>query len=147
MVAYRAPRVTYAPDSPPRDRLFALLQQLSSERSEPSELIAAAPGTDLGAPAGRLLEGARSLHRVGPGRPPSPRVQDMLAQVREPLLSVLRISPDFRPAYDPLLAMATALARSDVAGARTLLTELTQIQPARAEAPRVLASIVDPVGH
>ena len=71
----------------------------------------------------------------------------MLAQVREPLLSVLRISPDFRPAYDPLLAMATALARSDVDGARTLLTELAQIQPARAEAPRVLASIVDPVGH
>ena len=78
---------------------------------------------------------------------PSPRVEDMLAQVREPLLSVLRISPDFRPAYDPLLAMATALARSDVAGARTLLTELTRIQPARAEAPRVLASMVDPVGR
>ena len=68
----------------------------------------------------------------------------MLAQVREPLLSVLRISPDFRPAYDPLFAMATALARSDVAGARTLLIELTEIQPARSEAPRALASIVDP---
>jgi hypothetical protein len=37
--------------------------------------------------------------------------------------------------------MATALARSDAAGARTLLTELTRIQPARAEAPRALAAI------
>jgi spermidine synthase len=73
---------------------------------------------------------------------PSPQVQEMLAQVREPLLAVLRISPDFRPAYDPLFAMATALARSDVAGARNLLTELTQIQPARAEATRALANIV-----
>ena len=66
----------------------------------------------------------------------------MLAQVREPLLSVLRISPDFRPAYDPLLSMATALARSDVAGARTLLTELTQIQPARTEATRAACRVL-----
>ena len=50
--------------------------------------------------------------------------------------SVLRISPDFRPAYDPLLSMATALARSDVSGARTLLTELARLQPARTEATR-----------
>jgi spermidine synthase len=62
----------------------------------------------------------------------------MLAQVREPLLSVLRLSPDFRPAYDPLLAMATALARSDVSGARALLAELTRLQPARAEAAQAL---------
>ena len=77
----------------------------------------------------RFIESGRDVR-------PSPRVEDMLAQVREPLLSVLRISPDFRPAYDPLLSMATALARSDVSGARTLLTELTRIQPARTEASR-----------
>jgi spermidine synthase len=65
----------------------------------------------------------------------------MLAQVREPLLSVLRISPDFRPAYDPLLSMAKALARSDDSGARALLTEMTTIQPARPEATRLLALI------
>src|SRR5262249_30011545 len=76
---------------------------------------------------------------------PRPSVQEMLAQVREPLLSVLRLSPDFRPAYDPLLAMATALARWDVGGARALLTELVQIQPARTEASRALA-LMDAAG-
>jgi spermidine synthase len=80
----------------------------------------------------RFIESGRDVR-------PSPRVQEMLAQVREPLLLVLRISPDFRPAYDPLLGMATALARSDAAGARTLLAELTRLQPARAEAGRALA--------
>jgi hypothetical protein len=34
--------------------------------------------------------------------------------------------------------MATALARSDVAGARTLLGDLVRIQPARTEASRAL---------
>jgi spermidine synthase len=68
-------------------------------------------------------------------------VTDILAQVREPLLAVLRLSPDFRPAYDPLLAMAKALARSDVSGARTLLDELSRVQPARSEALLLLAAL------
>jgi spermidine synthase len=80
----------------------------------------------------RFIESGRDVR-------PSPKVEEMLAQVREPLLAVLRISPDFRPAYDPLLSMGTALARSDVSSARVLLTELSQIQPARTEAAQLLA--------
>jgi hypothetical protein len=53
----------------------------------------------------------------------------MLAQVREPLLGVLRISPDFRPAYDPLLRMANALSESGPAAARALLAELAHVHP------------------
>jgi spermidine synthase len=136
VVAYRAPRITYAPDSSPRDRLSALLRELSIE---PGELLA--PAQDPNVPRrlaaywvarDRFIESGRDVR-------PSSRVEEMLAQVREPLLSVLRISPDFRPAYDPLLSMATVLARSDVSSARALLTELTQIQPARIEATRLLS--------
>jgi spermidine synthase len=65
-------------------------------------------------------------------------VQDMLSQVREPLLSVLRVSPDFRPAYDPLLRMASALGHIDAPAARALLKELTLIQPARHDASQAL---------
>jgi spermidine synthase len=61
--------------------------------------------------------------------------------VREPLLSVLRISPDFRPAYDPLLRMAVVQGRSDPARARLLLAELTQAQPERREAEQALAGL------
>ena len=71
------------------------------------------------------------------------RVRRMLAQVREPLLSVLRISPDFRPAYDPLVHMAMALAQSDVPAARSLLQTLNQIQPARPEASQALHQLTD----
>lgn len=60
----------------------------------------------------RYLDAGRSV------RPVADPAQ-MLAQVREPLLQVLRISPDFRPANDPLLRLAGALARSDPDGARS----------------------------
>jgi spermidine synthase len=138
VVAYRAPRITYAPDSTPRDRLLALLREVSIE---PDELLEADPTW-----ARRLAAYWAARDRfIASGRDvrPSARVEEMLAQVREPLLSVLRVSPDFRPAYDPLLSMAAALARSDSSGARTLLTELSRIQPARTEATRLLAQMGD----
>ena len=140
VVAYRAPRITYAPESLPRDRLIALLHELSIE---PMEIIGAT--ADLAwtrrmaaywAARSRYIEAGRDVR-------PSANVQDMLLQVREPLLSVLRISPDFRPAYDPLLRMAAILGRIDPLAARELLTELSQIQPARSEAGLTLRQLVE----
>jgi spermidine synthase len=140
VVAYRAPRMTYAPDSLPRDRLIELLREVSIEPEElitaRSDSISARRVAAYWAARNRFIESGRNVR-------PSPDLQNMLAQVREPLLSVLRISPDFRPAYDPLLLMATTLARTDVAAARTLLTQLAETQPARAEAPLALTQIGD----
>ena len=48
---------------------------------------------------------------VGRDIRPSRDVHAMLAQLAAPLLEVLRISADFRPASDPLLRMAEALAQ------------------------------------
>jgi spermidine synthase len=135
VVAYRAPRITYTPDSSPRDRFIALLQELSLE---PEQLIVPSPEPSWRRRLGAYWAARNRFIESGRDVQPSARVEDMLAQVRGPLLSVLRESPDFRPAYDPLLSMATALARSDVSGARALLTELTHAQPARAEAAGLL---------
>jgi spermidine synthase len=52
----------------------------------------------------------------------------MLSQVQAPLLAVLRISPDFRPALEPLQRMAAQLAASDPAAARALMQALAEIQ-------------------
>lgn len=138
VVAYAAPRITYAPDSAPRDRLLALLGELGIG---PDELVA--PPADTAwrmrlaaywAARDRYLEAGRDVR-------PTADVRRMLSQVREPLLSVLRISPDFRPAYDPLLRMAGALAPTDAAAARALLAELAQLQPSRPEAAQALREL------
>jgi spermidine synthase len=136
-VAYRAPLLTYAPGSTPRDRLLALLGQLAID---PAELVAPGDANE----ARRLAAYWRARDRfLASGRDvrASSDVRAMLAQVREPLLDVLRISPDFRPAYDPLVAMAAALARIDARDAQALLAELARLQPARPEATRLLAQI------
>jgi spermidine synthase len=138
VVAYRAPAITYAPDSSPRDRLFELLAEVSRDTPSPAQLVVPPPDPTWPRRLAAYWQARDRFIMSGRDVRPSGRVQEMLAQVREPLLDVLRISPDFRPAYDPLLAMATALARSDASGARTLLTELSRIQPARGEATRAL---------
>jgi spermidine synthase len=140
VVAYGAPWATYAQDARPRDRLLTLLRELSSPVAPAESGPAIVPPPEPAWPA-RLTAYWRARNRfieLGRDVRPAPNVQAMLAQVRAPLLAVLRISPDFRPAYDPLLAMASALARTDPAGGRALLAELLAIQPARDEASRAL---------
>jgi len=135
VVTYLAPRITYAPDSRPRDRLVALLRVLTVE---PGEVFA--PDADA-AWQGHLAAYWRARNRfieIGRAVRPSADPRAMLAQVQGPLLDVLRMSPDFRPAYDPLLQLAVALASADTAAARSLLEALRTAQPARPEADAAL---------
>lgn len=143
VVAYLAPRITYVPDSRPRDRLAALLQEL---RIEPGELVTASADPAWSARLAAYWSARDRFIVAGRDVRPASDVRLMLAQVQAPLLSVLRTSPDFRPAYDPLLRMAAALGRSDPAAARELLAELAQIQPRRPEAGELLSALDAPGG-
>ena len=137
VVTHRAPFLTYAPTSEPRERLIALLHSFDIE---PSDVLA----DDNEAARVRLAAywSARThFLEVGTQVRQSDDVQTMLTQVRAPLLSILRASPDFRPAYDPLLNMAAALAQENAAAARALLAELANTQPARPEAHMLLQQL------
>ena len=119
VVASLAPRITYAPDSIPRDRLMALLDAVAVA---PGELVAA---DDTAAPRLAAYRAARRLFiTAGLTVRPSADVRAMLAQVQAPLLQVLRTSPDFRPAAEPLRRMAGALEQLDPTAAQALLAEL-----------------------
>jgi spermidine synthase len=138
VVAYRAPRITYVPDSLPRDRLLALLREFAIS---PDELVAASTPAAWRSRLAAYWTARNRFLEAGRDVRPSPDVQRMLSQVREPLLSVLQISPDFRPAYDPLLRMAATLGRIDAPAGRALLTELQQAQPSRPEAAQALREL------
>ena len=135
VVSYLAPRITYAPDTLPRDRLIELL---GAWTVSPADVLR--DDADVGttrrlaaywAARDRFIVAGRDVHAVASAR-------DMLAQVGAPLLDVLSTSPDFRPAYDPLLRMALALADSDAPAAAALLGTLVRLQPGRPEAREAL---------
>ena len=130
LVSHRAPFATYAPEALPRERLLALLAQL---QPQPDDLLAGAEGAWRRRLAAYWRARSRFIE-LGIGVRPSADPHVMLAQVRAPLLDIVRMSPDFRPAYDPLLNMARALGSVDRAQAEGLLDALIQAQPARAEA-------------
>jgi len=137
VVTYLAPRITYAPDSLPRDRL---LEFLGVVQNEPDHLLM--PGDKEW--QRRLVAYWQARDRyleLGRHVRPTADVREMLAQVRDPLLSVLHISPDFRPAYDPLLRMAYGLVPGDSGAAKELLTQLVREQPARPEAAEALRAL------
>ncbi len=138
VVAYGAPHLTYAPDSTPVERLMALLSEVSLT---PGELVNA-DGDDAWANRLGAYWAARNQF-IDRGRAVrlSADPSAMLDQVQEPLLAILKISPDFRPAYDPLLRLAEAVATSDADRGRLLLGELASLQPARADAVRALANV------
>jgi spermidine synthase len=135
VVSYRAPRITYAPDSRPAERLIELLRTLSTA---PDEVLSEDADAVTRARLAAYWKARNRFIEVGRHVQPTPDARRMLAQVREPLLEVLRLSTDFRPAYDPLLRLSAALADSDPAAARRLLADLTQVQPARPEAAEAL---------
>jgi spermidine synthase len=137
VVAYLAPRITYEPDSAPRDRLLELLQTLHVEPREIFGEVDAGWSRRLSnywAARDAYLDAGRRVQPTGD-------VRGMLAQVRDPLLSVLRISPDFRPAYEPLVQMARALGQSDAVEARSLLITLAAVRPEWPEASNALAEL------
>ncbi|MDP4300003.1 spermine/spermidine synthase domain-containing protein [Leptothrix discophora] len=146
VVAHLAPRITYAPDSRPADRLLALLGEW---QVSPGRLLV--DGADAGLTS-RLLAYRQARDRylqIGRDARALADVRRMLAQVGEPLRQVLALSPDFRPAYDPLLRMADALVAVDPAAGRALLADLVRLQPAWPEAGERLKALAampaDPV--
>jgi spermidine synthase len=137
VVAWLAPRHTYSPAQPPRELLLLLMGMLEAE---PTTVLTHAP-PDWPRRLASYWAARDQYLAIGSSVRPDPDVRLMLSQVQEPLFSVLQLSAEFRPAYDPLVRMAQALARTDAVGARQLLVRLAALQPAWPEARLALAEL------
>lgn len=144
VVAHSAPRITYAPESTPRERLAKVLEAL---RVAPVDVLGQ-PGDEREArfqdALARYWRARDRFIAVGMNVRPTPDPAAMLAQVGQPLLAIVTQSPEFRPAYDPLLNIAAALATADAPRARDLLEALSRANPAREDARALLARIAGP---
>jgi spermidine synthase len=109
VVTHRAPWVSYSPRETPRERLASLIQQLSPRATD---VLGAGQDQDAVRLEAYWQARAKYLAFGMAVRPDAdPRV--MLDQLRRPLLEMVAISPDFRPAAEPLLALAEAVRETD----------------------------------
>jgi len=109
VVTHRAPWVSYFPRETPRERLASLIQQLS-----PSATDVLGAGQDQDAVRLEAYWQARAKYLAfGMAVRPDADPRVMLDQLRQPLLEMVAISPDFRPAAEPLLALAAAVRETD----------------------------------
>jgi len=130
VVMFGAPRSADAADRPAYETLFTLL---TASRPKPAQVLALAHNEQQAQAHQRLADywlARDSFLRAGAGmrRPQNPG--EFLARIREPLLACVRKSRDFAAAYNPLLALAHEIYRTDPSAARELLVALEDAQPA-----------------
>ncbi|MCR6478258.1 fused MFS/spermidine synthase [Variovorax sp. ZS18.2.2] len=135
VVVHQAPWATYAPPSTPRERLLQLLDELQPRAAE---LLRTSRGTEADRMQAYWSARRRYLDFGATVRPVADPGQ-MLQRVQAPLLDLLRHSPEFRPACEPLVAMARALRDSDPARAQAIATALDGTGATCAHAPRTAA--------
>jgi spermidine synthase len=111
----------------------------------PRDVFANAPDVSLAPRVAAYWQARNRYLAAGRDVQPVGDVRAMVARVRAPLLAVLKVSPDFRPAYDPLLSMAAALAEVDRDAGLDLLRALAEASPSRVEAVRALRDLDRPL--
>ena len=135
IVSYSAPMITYWPNSTPRERLVYLIRHLSIS---PNDVVDLSSMNDSTFQLASYWHARNAFIELGQHIDPQSDPNEIMNKTKEPLLSILRISPEFRPAYDPLLMMALSLTETDKLSSISLLKALQAIQPKRTESTDML---------
>jgi spermidine synthase len=137
IVRFQAPAFAYDKQRSAADLLLEVVKGLTAE---PDDILTRGPDEEWALASERLAAywyARDQFIDVGTKTHPTRNPLWLLEQVQEPLLAILRTSPDFSPAYDPLLSVAASLRRSAPDLAWDLLTRVEAVAPEREDA-RVL---------
>ena len=141
IVLFEAPRTVYEPLAPPIDRLLTLIGAMQRAPSDALALSGVPRGEELAARLGAYWRARDRFMQLGTRQIVTGDLSKDVATLAPQLIEILRISPDFAPAYDPVLSMARATASRDPRVARTLLMALRRAAPHRPEATALLAKL------
>jgi spermidine synthase len=139
LVTYRAPGFVYELQAPPAARLIELIHALAAPTSEALHRVVIDDG--FRDRLAQYLAARDAFLAAGVGVRPDISPRRLLDETREPLLRIVRMSPDFEPAYRPLLGLANALHASDPEVADELLRELEAAAPERPEAGKLRTAL------
>ena len=154
LVTFRAPRAVYGHLAPTWGRLKAVIEAFTPA---PEDVLAppgeGARAANRGEPepfARRLAAYWRARDgflAAGTAVTPTRDTRALARQISGPLLAIVRQSPDFTPAYRPLLRLARDLSRSDPEAAGRLLRQLQRANPRRDDARRLYAELFPRAPH
>lgn len=138
IIIFSAPQFVYSKHDPAYVRLLSMLTKFNPTPDQILGLKDAASEKLVGERLVSYWRARNDFLEAGIGVEQTSNVERMLQQIKDPLLSIVRESSDFEAAYNPLLAMAQQLHKSDPQGARQLLVELESANPNRRDAKRLL---------
>ncbi|UWU74000.1 spermidine synthase [Bradyrhizobium huanghuaihaiense] len=134
-VTFDARRNVRALRAAPWSLLLAVMKDI---QPDPSELLAG-PGRDaLSARLDAYWHARNRFLEAGASLPGDPRGAALIDAASPGLIDALRLSPEFDPAYGPLMGMARSLLGSDRAAAARLLRKINEAAPTRPEARELL---------
>lgn len=137
VVTFEAPRFAYGHPEPAAHRLLALIDAFSPRPKFPFENPDTEETLSMQRRLTAYMEARNEFVRNGAGIEETADVRELERTVRQPLLAILRISPDFSAAYNPLLAIAYRLHRTNPDIAWSLLRDLEDVVPGRDEARKL----------
>jgi spermidine synthase len=120
-VSFKAPWVTYAPQETPRERLQEVLSlwHAEPESAEPQRMQERL----------RAYTQAHTLYlQLGLKIKPNSDPVTLLNDIQEDLFGLIKLSPEFHPAYDTLNALANAVAARKPELSQSVLGRLQDIQ-------------------
>src|SRR5262249_49183651 len=101
-----------------------LLTVMRAIRPDPAELLDPSQPKAWAARLGAYWRARNRFLGAGAALPGDPRGRALIDAAAPDLLDALRLSPEFDPAYQPLIAMAKSLLASDPAAAARLLRDI-----------------------
>lgn len=130
ILLYQAPGYVYRAESKPAELLLDVIHGIAAKPEDILQVDSTRAHTRLSAywlaRDKFITAGTESARSMDP--------YTLLHNIEEPLLAVLKTSPDFSPAYRPLVKLAGRLSTSAPDTSRTLLQRLEQVAPDRHEA-------------
>ena len=135
-VTFDARRNVSALTAPPWSLLLAVIRTMQPDAAE---LLDPPHRAALGERLGAYWRARNSFLEAGAALPGDPRGIALIEAASPGLLAALRLSPEFDPAYVPLMGMAKSLMASDREAAARLLRAINDAAPSRGEAARLLA--------
>ena len=140
-VVFTAPRTVYRPLPPAQERLLALTEAFSPRAGDAVVLAGLPNALELAARLERYWQARNAFIRLGSEHTLSGNVSHDIRMIGPDLLDIVQTSPDFSPAYQPLLRMAQALSETEKELSLRFLEALQQVSPHRQEAADLHAAI------